>query len=58
MPSVRLTLLIEDHADLDMEVRVVAVDAVATPLAVPVGCSMPALRSVEDDYVLGGYAGI
>lgn len=70
MHSVKLTVLIEDNADLDMEVRVVAPDipaaATATVVtAVPTGPvavikprTVPVVPAAEDDYALGGYAGI
>ncbi|MDQ7995675.1 MAG: hypothetical protein AAGC76_07455 [Luteibacter sp.] len=63
MHSVKLTVLIEDSADLDMEVRVVAPDIPATVASVPARVTGPrvvvttATRD-EDDYALGGYAGI
>jgi len=64
MQSVKLTVVIDDRADLDMEVRVVAPEAAATavtnapttlrrPHVVPV-----ARDAVDDEYTLGGYAGI
>ncbi|APG03802.1 hypothetical protein BJI69_07685 [Luteibacter rhizovicinus DSM 16549] len=68
MHSVKLTVFIEDHADLDMEVRVVAADhdvAVAgAPVAqvAPVAVIKPRIVPVpppnDDEYTLGGYAGI
>ncbi|QWT19624.1 hypothetical protein KPL74_17980 [Bacillus sp. NP157] len=71
MHSVKLTLLIEDPNDIDMEVRVVAPVASVIPTNEPPGSGRPvsplraraqASRSATttdlDDYVLGGYAGI
>ncbi|MET0505090.1 MAG: hypothetical protein ABWZ54_02225 [Luteibacter sp.] len=62
MHSVKLTVLIEDTADLDMEVRVVAPDipvaATASRPAMGRPVAVPSARSIEDDYALGGYAGI
>jgi hypothetical protein len=62
MHSVKLTVLIEDAADLDMEVRVVTPDIPATAtVSRPVmlkPVAVPPARSIDDDYALGGYAGI
>jgi hypothetical protein len=66
MRSVKLTVLIEDSSDLDMEVRVVAPEheAEATAGATPPVVLLkprpvPATRcSLDDEYTLGGYAGI
>jgi hypothetical protein len=69
MHCVKLTVLIEDSADLDMEVRVVAPDtpapAARATAAGPIGLVRTAVvpapkpaRRDEDDYALGGYAGI
>lgn len=63
MQSVKLTVFIEDHADLDMEVRVVAPDhAVAAVAGAPVAVIKPRIVPVtppnDDEYALGGYAGI
>lgn len=64
MQTVKLTVLIEDHADLDMEVRVVAPDHEAAVAAAPVAAMRPRIVPVatpaasDDDYALGGYAGI
>jgi hypothetical protein len=63
MHSVKLTVLIEDSADLDMEVRVVAPDIPATVAAVPataIGSRVVVTTATrdEDEYALGGYAGI
>lgn len=63
MHSVKLTVLIEDSADLDMEVRVVAPDMAATVATAPATAIGPRVVATaatrdEDDYALGGYAGI
>jgi hypothetical protein len=62
MQSVKLTVFIEDHADLDMEVRVVAPEHVAAvagaPIAVIKPRMVPATPPNDDEYTLGGYAGI
>ena len=68
MQSVKLTVFIEDHADLDMEVRVVAPDhdvaiagasvAQVAPVAVIKPRIVPATPLHDDEYTLGGYAGI
>ncbi|HVI57215.1 MAG TPA: hypothetical protein VM621_19400 [Luteibacter sp.] len=65
MQSVKLTVFIEDHADLDMEVRVVAQEhdaTVATVATAPVATIKPRIVPVtppnDDEYTLGGYAGI
>jgi len=68
MHSVKLTVFIEDHADLDMEVRVVAPDhdaavagasvAQGAPVAVIKPRVVPLTSPSDDDYALGGYAGI
>lgn len=60
MHSVKLTLVIEEAADIDMEVRVIAHEApheaATAPLdpRVAVACS----DTGDDEYTLGGYAGI
>ena len=61
MHSVKLTVLIEDSADLDMEVRVVAppaehVAARVTPMKPRAVAA--AHDGIDDEYTLGGYAGI
>lgn len=62
MHSVKLTVLIEDTDDLDMEVRVVVPHAEqhvagnVTPL--PPRAVAATHPPIEDDYALGGYAGI
>jgi hypothetical protein len=62
MQSVKLTVFIEDHADLDMEVRVVAQEHVAAVAGAPVAVIkpriVPATPPNDDEYTLGGYAGI
>jgi hypothetical protein len=62
MQSVKLTVFIEDHADLDMEVRVVAPEHGAAVAAAPVATIKPRIVPVtppnDDEYTLGGYAGI
>ena len=68
MHSVKLTVFIEDHADLDMEVRVVAPDhdvaiagasvAQVAPVAVIKPRIVPVPTPHDDEYTLGGYAGI
>ncbi|WP_369925502.1 hypothetical protein [Xanthomonas sp. NCPPB 2632] len=68
MHCVKLTVLIEDSADLDMEVRVVAPDTpapmaratAAAPISLVRTAAVPSPppRRDEDDYALGGYAGI
>lgn len=60
MRSVHLTVLIEGPADLDMNVRVVAP---ATPHEAAVAPFKPVLVATrheanDDEYALGGYAGI
>jgi|GEM_PF-2440584 len=63
MHSVKLTVTIEDRDDLDMEVRVIAPPAepaaatAAAPLRKPRAVPSPA-ASLDDEYTLGGYAGI
>lgn len=63
MHSVKLTVLIEDADDVDMEVRVltpVANDAASSTVS-PFPLHVVATRrddAVQDEYVLGGYAGI
>jgi hypothetical protein len=61
MHSLKLTVLVEDGTDLDMEVRVVS----ATVPGASVSTIQPRIAAVtteathaDDDYVLGGYAGI
>jgi len=61
MHSVKLTLLIEDPADVDMEVRVVVPAAQAAPNVSALHLRPAVVRdgdTAQDDYVLGGYAGI
>jgi hypothetical protein len=62
MQTVKLTVLIEDHADLDMEVRVVAPEhgttAAVAPIAIHKPRIVPVATASDDDYALGGYAGI
>jgi hypothetical protein len=65
MRSVKLTVLIEDSTDLDMEVRVVApeqqeeANAATTPVVLLKPRAVPPPRcSIDDEYTLGGYAGI
>ncbi|KJV36574.1 hypothetical protein [Luteibacter yeojuensis] len=63
MHTVNLTVLIDDPADIDMEVRVVAPDTTATAASATVTPlkprNAPAIASTaDDDYTLGGYAGI
>ena len=66
MRSVKLTVFIEDSTDLDMEVRVAAPEhleeaaaATTTTVAVlkPRAVSPPRCGD-DDEYTLGGYAGI
>ena len=61
MHSMKLTVLIDDTDDLHMEVRVVAshpehVGANVTPIRPHAVVAAPA--SPDDEYTLGGYAGI
>ena len=60
MPSVKLTVFIEDHADLDMEVHVVAPETLPAVSVTPIPVSRPRPQPVsrDDEYQLGGYAGI
>lgn len=61
MQSVKLTLLIEEGADIDMEVRVVNADHAADTACAPVTPLRPRVVAVsreDDEYTLGGYAGI
>ena len=62
MHSVKLTVFIEDHADLDMEVRVFAPEHVAAVAGAPIAVIKPRMVPVtppnDDEYTLGGYAGI
>jgi hypothetical protein len=62
MQSVKLTVFIEDHADLDMEVHVVAPEHDAAVAGAPVAVIRPRMVPVtlpnDDEYTLGGYAGI
>lgn len=64
MHTVKLTVLIDDPGDIDMEVRVVAPDAsttvrsaTVTPLA-PRAHAPRDTHDTDDAYTLGGYAGI
>jgi len=61
MHSLKLTVLIEDTDDIDMEVRVVVphTEHVASNVALlPPRAVAAAHPPIEDDYALGGYAGI
>jgi hypothetical protein len=66
MHTVKLTVLIDDPGDIDMEVRLVAPEAATattsaaiTPLKPRVVTTTTTTRdAVADDYALGGYAGI
>jgi hypothetical protein len=62
MHTVKLTVLIDDPGDIDMEVRLVGPDATSaaiTPLKPRVVTTTTTTRdAVADDYALGGYAGI
>lgn len=62
MHSVKLTVFIEDSADIDMEVRVVVPDHETTGSSKPPDPKRRTLtltcNSIEDEYALGGYAGI
>lgn len=60
MHSVKLTVLIEDPADIDMEVRVVTQDASHEAVITPLKPRVVASRddASDDEYTLGGYAGI
>jgi len=61
MQSVKLTVFIDDRADLDMEVHVVAPDAAAVakaPAPVPLRIVPERATTLDDEYTLGGYAGI
>ncbi|URX63842.1 hypothetical protein KR767_07250 [Luteibacter anthropi] len=61
MQSVKLTLLIEEGADLDMEVRVVNTEQATGANTAPVTTLRPRVVTVgrdDDEYTLGGYAGI
>jgi hypothetical protein len=62
MHSVKLTVFIEDHTDLDMEVRVVAPEHDVAVAGAPVAVIKPRIVPVtppnDDEYTLGGYAGI
>jgi hypothetical protein len=60
MHSVKLTVLIEDRADIDMEVRVLAQEASHEAAITPLKPRVVASRrdTVDDEYTLGGYAGI
>ncbi|UPG94425.1 hypothetical protein [Luteibacter aegosomatissinici] len=62
MHTVKLTVLIDDPGDIDMEVRVVAPEAARAEAAAPVTTLKPRVvtpvRDIADDYTLGGYAGI
>jgi hypothetical protein len=61
MHTVKLTVLIDDPSDIDMEVRVVAPEpahAVASAAVTPLKPRAIATRDADDEYTLGGYAGI
>ncbi|MGA7438895.1 MAG: hypothetical protein WBW32_12295 [Luteibacter sp.] len=63
MHTVKLTVLIDDPGDIDMEVRVIAPDNGAVAATSGVATFKPravvaARNARDDDYVLGGYAGI
>lgn len=61
MHSVKLTVHIEDNADLDMEVRVVASHAEGASANVTTlkpRAVVAARDNLDDEYTLGGYAGI
>lgn len=63
MHTLKLTVFIEDNADLAMEVHVVHPEhrealADATSSAFLERCSSKNGKGVDDEYELGGYAGI
>lgn len=60
MHSVKLTVLIEDSSDVDMEVKVVMPHTATAPDVAPITLRRVATRetSRDDEYALGGYAGI
>ena len=61
MHTVKLTVLIDDPGDIDMEVRVVAPEPAAARAAFTTlkpRMATATRDSADDDYVLGGYAGI
>jgi len=61
MHSVKLTVFIDDRADLDMEVHVVAPDTAAgarAPAPAPLRLVPEPGTTLDDEYTLGGYAGI
>ena len=63
MHTVKLTVFIEDNTDLAMEVHVVAPGheaamADATSRAFLERCSTRNAKGIDDEYELGGYAGI
>ncbi|MGF6494587.1 broad specificity polyphosphatase/5'/3'-nucleotidase SurE [Luteibacter sp. 621] len=62
MHTVKLTVLIDDPGDIDMEVRVVAPEAARAESSKPVTTLKPRVvtpvRGSDDEYTLGGYAGI
>ncbi|MEX1828439.1 hypothetical protein [Luteibacter sp. CQ10] len=60
MHTVKLTVFIEDSSDVDMEVRLAVPRQTHPTIASPSGRSDsdPIEGRVDDDYVLGGYAGI
>ncbi|UPG85694.1 hypothetical protein L2Y94_20775 [Luteibacter aegosomatis] len=65
MRTVKLSVFIEDPTDVDLEVHLApseqaAANAVApTPAVMPLRPRVvPTVRSDEDEYTLGGYAGI
>ena len=63
MHTVKLTVLIDDPGDIDMEVRVVAPDAASATRTAGVTALKPRVvatprDTADDEYSLGGYAGI
>ncbi|NID06431.1 hypothetical protein HBF26_16165 [Luteibacter jiangsuensis] len=60
MRNVHLTVLIEDSDDIDMNVRVVAPASPHAAPVVPFKSQIVATRhdASDDEYTLGGYAGI
>lgn len=65
MRTVKLSVFIEDPADVDLEVHVAPAEQAAANAVVPAPAITPlrprvapAVRSDEDEYTLGGYAGI
>jgi hypothetical protein len=65
MRTVKLCVFIEDPADVDLEVHLAPAEPAAANASAPTQAitplrprAVPAVRSDDDEYTLGGYAGI